>query len=157
MNQTRRDLAFGIGLLVFVAPLYWLSYYFTGQKIIQQARDVGPAFLPRLLLIALAVQAAFLIGLSLKNLARESPVAPPPPALWHLRPALVFLAFVVYVSLATVLGYVISTVAFLGLSFFLLGERKLWKLLLLPPAITLMVYLLFETLLEVWLPRGTIF
>ncbi len=158
MSQIQRDLVFGIGLLAFVAPFYWLSYHFTGQEILERARDVGPTFMPRLLLIALAVQAACLVALSLKNLLGNSkPTLAPPPALWHLRPALMFASFLVYVYLATVLGYIVSTMAFLALSLLLLGERKLWKLILLPPAITLSIYLLFENLLEVWLPAGIIF
>ena len=43
------------------------------------------------------------------------------------------------------------------LGFYLLGVRSLWPLILIPPAITMASYYLFGTLLNVFLPSGSLF
>ena len=154
MTRARRDLLMGLLLLAFAVAFYVLTYHFRGQEILDQARDVGPTFLPRILLVALGVQAVCLVAYSLARKTEPSVDGHNLKHLWQARPALMFAAFLVYAYLATILGYVLSTLAFLVLSFFLLGVRKIWQLVVIPPAITLAVYYLFENVLGVWLPSG---
>ena len=68
-----------------------------------------------------------------------------------------FGTFLVYIYLATLFGYIASTIAFMVLSFYLLGVRKVWMLVVIPLAITLATYYLFENLLNVYLPTGSLF
>lgn len=157
MSQAQRDLMMGILLLIFAITFFVLTYHFYGYELEEIPQDVGAGFLPRLLLVALAVQAVFLIFFSLRDHMKWQADATRPKALFQVRPFIMFGAFLVYVYLATLFGYVISTMAFMVLGFYLLGVRSLWPLILIPPAITLASYYLFGTLLNVFLPSGSLF
>jgi putative tricarboxylic transport membrane protein len=158
MKRTQLDFIAGLLLAAFSLVLYILSYDFTGYKIMSQARDVGPTFLPRLLLILLAIQSVFLIIQSYRKLRNDLPEGESGKVhLFHFKPFLLFVIFLAYVYMAVVLGYLTSTFLFLLASFFLLGLRKLWMLMVIPPATTALVYLLFEKLLGIWLPGGILF
>ena len=156
MTQAQRDLMMGILLLIFAIAFFVLTYHFSGYELEEIPQDVGAAFLPRLLLAALALQAVFLIFFSLRDHLKTKYDATKPKALLQIRPFVMFGAFLFYVYLATLFGYVISTIAFMVLSFYLLGVRSLWALILIPPAITLASYYLFGTLLNVFLPSGSL-
>jgi putative tricarboxylic transport membrane protein len=157
MTPAHRDLLMGILLLVFAVLFYILTYHFSGYEIEELPRDVGPAFLPRLMLAALALGAVFLISFSLRRGTRSPVASQKPKPLWHSRPIIMFGAFLVYVYLATLFGYVASTIAFLVLSFYILGVHKAWVLVVVPPLITLATYYLFQTVLSVYLPSGRFF
>jgi putative tricarboxylic transport membrane protein len=157
MTQAQRDLMMGILLLIFAITAFVLTYHFSGHELEEIPKDVGVHFLPRLLLAALALQAVFLIFFSLRDHLKTQAGATKAKPLLQIRPFIMFGAFLVYVYLATLFGYVISTIAFLVLGFYLLGVRSLWPLILIPPAITLASYYLFETLLNVFLPSGSLF
>lgn len=157
MSQAQRDLMMGVLLLIFAITFFVLTYHFYGYELEEIPQDVGAGFLPRLLLVALAVQAVFLIFFSLRDHMKSQADATRPKALFQVRPFIMFGAFLVYVYLATLFGYIISTIAFMVLGFYLLGVRSPWPLILIPPAITLASYYLFGTLLNVFLPSGSLF
>jgi hypothetical protein len=157
MTRAQRDLMMGTLLLIFAIAFFVLTYHFSGHELEEIPQDVGAGFLPRLLLAALALQAVFLIIFSLRDHLKTQADATKPKALLQVRPFIMFGAFLVYVYLATLFGYVISTIAFMVLGFYLLGVRSLWPLILIPPAITLASYYLFGTLLNVFLPSGSLF
>ena len=157
MTQAQRDLMMGILLLIFAVSSYVLTYHFSGYEFEKIPQDMGPGFLPRLLLAALALQSIFLIFFSLRahiNAPADSVKLKP---ILQGRPLVMFGAFLVYVYLATLFGYVTSTIAFLILSFYLLGVRTVLLLVLIPPAITFASYYMFEILLNVYLPRGSLY
>ena len=153
LSLRQRDLVMGILLLLLAAVSYALTYYFSGSDFEEIPYDVGPNFLPRVLLLALAVESAFFIFMSA---GRKKGGQKPEPFL-QIRPVIMLAAFLVYVYLVTLLGYVASTIAFLALSFYMLGVKKIWLLLILPLGITAATYYLFETLLDVYLPSGNLF
>jgi hypothetical protein len=157
LTQAQRDLMMGVLLLIFAIAFFVLTYHFSGYELEEIPKDVGVHFLPRLLLAALALQAVFLIFFSLRDHLKTKVDATKPKALFQVGPFIMLGAFLVYVYLATVFGYVISTMAFMVLGFYLLGVRSLWPLILIPPAITLASYYLFGTLLNVFLPSGSLF
>jgi putative tricarboxylic transport membrane protein len=157
MSKAQRDLMMGILLLIFAIAFFVLTYHFSGYELEEIPWDVGVHFFPRLLLAALALQAIFLISFSLRDHLKTPADATRPKALFQVRPLVMFGAFLVYVYLATLFGYVISTIAFMVLGFYLLGVRSPWPLILIPPAITLASYYLFGTLLNVFLPSGSLF
>ena len=157
MTQAQRDLMMGILLLIFAVAFFVLTYHFSGYELEEIPQDVGAGFLPRLLLAALALQAVFLIFFSLRDHLKTKADATKPKTLLQVGPFIMFGAFLVYVYLATLFGYVISTIAFMVLGLYLLGVRSLWRLILIPPAITLASYYLFGTLLNVFLPSGSLF
>lgn len=157
LTQAQRDLMMGVLLLIFAIAFFVLTYHFSGYELEEIPKDVGAHFFPRLLLAALALQAVFLIFFSLRDHLKTKVDATKPKALFQVGPFIMLGAFLVYVYLATVFGYVISTMAFMVLGFYLLGVRSLWPLILIPPAITLASYYLFGTLLNVFLPSGSLF
>ena len=157
MTQAQRDLMMGILLLIFAIAFFLLTYHFSGYEVEEIPHDVGAGFLPRLLLAALALQAIFLIFFSLRDHLKTKGDASRPKALFQIRPFVMFGAFLVYVYLATLFGYIISTIVFMILGFYLLGVRSLFPLILIPPAITLASYYLFGTLLNIFLPSGSLF
>jgi putative tricarboxylic transport membrane protein len=157
MTMNQRNLMMGILLLVFASLFYVLTYYFTGRELEEMPSDVGPTFLPRLMLAALALESVFLIIFSLTKKRNASLDSVKPEPIWHSRPIIMFAAFLIYVYLATLFGYIVSTIAFMLLSFYLLGLRRIWMLVVIPPAITFATRYLFENLLNVYLPTGSLF
>ena len=157
LTKAQRDLMMGILLLIFAIAFLVLTHHFSGYELEEIPGDVGVHFFPRLLLAALALQAVALIFFSRRDHLKTKASGTKPKALLQSRPFIMFLAFLVYVYLATLFGYVISTIAFMVLGFYLLGVRSLWPLILIPPAITLASYYLFGTLLNVFLPSGSLF
>jgi len=157
MTKVQRDLMMGILLLIFAIAFFVLTYHFSGYELEEIPGDVGVHFFPRLLLAALAMQAIFLIFYSLRDHLKTAADTSRPKALFQVRLFVMFGAFLVYVYLATLFGYVISTMAFMVLGFYLLGVRSPWSLILIPPAITMASYYLFGTLLDVFLPSGSLF
>ena len=156
MTQSQRDLLMGILLLIFAVLCYVLTYHFSGYELETVPHDVGPAFLPRILLAALFIQSAFLVFFSLRRLKIPYDSAKSQ-AVLQGRPLIMFGAFLLYVYLATLFGYIASTIIFMALSLYLLGVRNLWHLILIPPAIAFASYYLFQLLLDVYLPSGSLF
>lgn len=66
---------------------------------------------------------------------------------------LLILGCFIYVFLMKYVGFIISTVAFIGFVTFLLGERSWWKILLLSVLGSLLIYAAFELGLKVYLPK----
>lgn len=147
------DLIMGIILLGFAVALYYSSYHFTGYQFETVPYDMGPAFLPRLLLGAMAIEA---IALILTAVSKSTPSDRMKP-IFQLRPVLMLSSFVVYIYLATLFGYILATLAFMILAFFLLGVRTAWTLILVPPLITFATYFLFGSVLNIYLPGGSLF
>ncbi len=157
MTRAQRDLMAGILLLIFAVSFYVLTHHFSGYELEKIPRDVGPDFFPRILLAAMALESIFLILFSLRVTMNTGADSAKPESLLQGRPLIMLGVFLVYVYLATLFGYIASTIAFLILSFYLLGVRALLPLVLIPPAITFASYYMFEILLNVYLPKGSLF
>lgn len=146
------------GLLLCVAIVfYYFSYHFTGYEFETVPHDMGPKFMPRLMLGALAIEAIFLIILSInkKKTSPDNEAALKP--IFQKRPFIMLGTFLLYIYLTTLLGYIISTIVFLIVAFLLLGVRNKWSLILTPPLFTMGTYYLFGTLLNIYLPSGSLF
>ncbi len=147
----------GCVLLAFSIFFYIMTYNFSGYEIEKVPFDIGPAFLPRLLLAALAVES---LALLIMAAARRVPEGEDPvklDAVFQPRPMVMLVAFLAYIYLTTFFGYIIATVVFMLLAFFLLGVRGIWTQLLVPPLITAATYFLFSTVLNIYLPEGSLF
>ncbi len=147
------DLYMGIIILVFSAAFYYFSYHFAGYEIEKVPHDVGPAFLPRLLLGALAVESVALILSGVSKGTDPRPMKP----VFQLKPILMLASFVAYIVLCTFFGYLIATLVFMILAFFMLGVRGVWTMILVPPLITFGTYFLFGSILNIYLPTGSLF
>ena len=147
------DLIMGIMLLGFAVAFYYFSYHFSGYQFETVPYDVGPGFLPRLFLGALAIEAIALILTSVSRGTGSDRMKP----IFQLRPVLMLGSFVVYIYLSILFGYILATIAFMILAFLLLGVRIGWTLILVPPLITFASYFLFGSLLNIYLPSGSLF
>lgn len=153
LSVKQGDLIMGVILLAFSVVLYYFSYHFAGYEIEKIPYDMGPAFMPRLLLGALGVEA---IALTLSAISKNAEFHPMK-AIFQLKPIVMLASFVVYIYLCNFFGYIIATMAFMILAFFLLGVRGIWTLVLVPPLITFSTYFLFGSILGVYLPTGSLF
>jgi hypothetical protein len=157
LNLKQADLLMGCVLLGLSILFYILTFNFGGYEMEKVPHDPGPTFMPRLLLAALGVEAVFLIitGSARRLEGDETPAKLN--AVFQTRPLVMLAAFLVYIYLTFFFGYIIATMAFMLLAFFLLKVRGIWSLLLIPPAITAATYFLFGTVLNIYLPTGEIF
>jgi hypothetical protein len=153
------DLIMGILLLVLSIFFYVLTYHFSGYEIEKIPHDMGPAFLPRLLLGALVLESIVLVFQAIlkkgKSDSDGKPVKLKP--IFQGRPMIMLGAFLLYIYLTTLFGYNVATLAFVFLAFLFLGVRSFWVLILVPPIITLATYFLFGTVLNIYLPSGSLF
>ena len=157
LSKEHGDLLMGAVLLTFTALFYLLTYKFSGYTMDETAHDVGPTFMPRLMLIVLGIESIGLLIAAGLKIARLSETKTPLPKVLQARPFIMLAAFLAYIWLTTLFGFLIATEAFMLMALFLLGVRGLWTLLLVPPAITAATYFLFSNLLNIFLPVGSLF
>jgi hypothetical protein len=137
--------------LLGVAGVY---YRYTYDIQVGLASDLlGPAFFPRALAVLLAVAGAALILRTFRGrrAAGEAPgeVGDAP---WRL--AWTLLLCVVYLLGLPHVGFLLLTPVFLGLFTWMLGYRRWRPLVGTAVGTTVVLYVLFATLLRVRLPRG---
>ena len=157
MASARRDVHIGLFILAFASFFFYFSFSFTQPAYQAEAQHVGPAFMPRILLVLLAILSLVLIFSGIfkaKGMKVETANQPAVAKAFDPRPVIMFVAFAFYTYIATVLGFVSTTLLFLIISFYLLGFKKLWQIFILSPFITAAIYYLFAILLNVWLPAG---
>lgn len=157
LTRKQGDLVMGCVLLAFSIFFYIMTHNFSGYEIEKVPFDTGPAFLPRLLLAALALESLALIIMAAARKVPQGQDAAKINAVFQTRPMVMLAAFLAYIYLTTFFGYIIATLAFMLLAFFLLGVRGVWTLLLIPPIITAATYFLFGAVLNIYLPEGSLF
>ncbi len=109
----------------------------------------------RFLGVALGGLCALELFFSLKKKQTETKkmdLAPRPVQFWGL-----LVLLVIYSALLSTLGFYLASTLFLPLAMLLLGGRKPLTICLSTAAVILFVYLVFDRLLQVSLPSGTIF
>jgi hypothetical protein len=153
MTQRASDIVLCIVLIAFSAVMYMFSYHFAGFQLERDTADIGPKFVPRVTLFLLALSSTSLIYFRMRSKEKEeSPLV----SFFSRRLVLTLCGFIFYIALTMMVGFCISTIFFILVSFLVLGVRKFWILLLIPPALTAIIYYVFEKL-NVWLPRGLAF
>jgi len=111
--------------------------------------EVGPSIVPRLWIFALIPLNIYLLIRTLRNKDHIEKQK------GNVNQVLFFIAFLaVYLIAIIFLGYFISTFAFLFLGMYILGYKKIWKMLLISAIWIFISYLLFYRLLYVPLPAG---
>jgi putative tricarboxylic transport membrane protein len=109
----------------------------------------------RFLAVALGLLCALELFFSLKKKqteAKKMDLAPRPVRFWGL-----LVLLVIYSALQPTLGFYLASMLFLPPAMLLLGGRKPLTIGLSTAAVILFVYLVFDRLLQVALPSGTIF
>jgi putative tricarboxylic transport membrane protein len=147
------DAIAGLVLIVLAAVMIALTASFPefpGQK-------YGPSLFPRILGTGLIVCGAILMwnGLAARRTGRSwIEIAP-----WAREPRrlatflLVIALLLIYIFVAETIGFIPLALVFLGGLFLWLGVR-LWIAAVTAPAVTLIIYWFFASLLRVPLPRG---
>ncbi len=144
----RTDAIAGIVLLVLA------GLYFAAARGLPTGQDeLGPAFFPSLLSLALAVLASVLLwrGRTAPRLARSAAAAD------SKRTAAVMAATLLYVALFTTLGFLTSTWLYTLAVTLALRRWVTWPLVIGPTLTTLLIYVLLVVGLGARLPAGTLF
>ncbi len=151
----KRDLASGIGLLIFSLLLYLAT--FTIKKLFIVSR-IGAAFVPQLAAVILAGLSILLI---IQSIHSKSPVQPETAgeekqkinkSVW-----LSIVLLIVYGAVLAPLGFIIATTGYLFFQIFILfGNRKkpYVKIILTSVIASIVIYLIFVYAFELMLPAG---
>lgn len=149
------DTASGIILLVF-SIVFWTAAHGLPNPVSQL---YGPAFFPQWIAVATGICAVIMIATSIRELKSQSFVfldewARDPRRL--LRFLLVPAAVIVYVYIVDLFGFIPAAMAILFVLLLSLGARLVVAL---PTTvgIVLLIYAIFDMLLRVPLPRGSLF
>lgn len=149
----------GIGRGDAVAALVLLAlslgYTLEARRLpaVKYAVGPGPAFLPVLLGVALALLSLILLGVALRKRAGERP------DFWAgwpgtLRILVILLALLGYAFLFERLGYVVSTTLFLAFLLAVVEPQPWWVVASIPLVSSFLSYLLFVRGLKIPFPKG---
>nr|WP_321460902.1 tripartite tricarboxylate transporter TctB family protein [uncultured Cohaesibacter sp.] len=165
MSSKRSDIFIATGLLIFCLILALFTLRIPS---VSAGTSAGPSFVPWLMLGCIAVFSLLMIASNLIAAKRQSP----PVAIEEapeetdtekeadarlakgtaLRIVVFILLLLAYATLFMSLGYLITTLSIFIAGMFLLGERKLLSLVILPGIIVAAIYYGFTEYLNVWLP-----
>ncbi|HET7672227.1 MAG TPA: tripartite tricarboxylate transporter TctB family protein [Burkholderiales bacterium] len=134
--------------ILFLAALY--TYIaFTDLSYLSSAGRLGPGFLPRIIGVSLVAMCA----LSLYADRRQRPDEEPVPAAWRSAAVLALLSAIL-VGLLDLLGGLLSMVAFMGASLWILNRGRPLQNALIAILLPLGIHLLFTVWLRAAMPRG---
>ncbi|MBT5186698.1 MAG: tripartite tricarboxylate transporter TctB family protein [Kordiimonadaceae bacterium] len=149
----RINIIFGIiGLVISACVFYMLNSFPEGQP-----GEVGADFFPYILAYGLGISSLVLVLQSVNRKALE-PAEP-----FNIfeagiqRAGISLVATIIYCLAMDSLGFLFCTMVYLPLMMFLLKERKYFKMILVSGAITITVFLVFSSFLNITLPLGTIY
>lgn len=157
MSSSRMsDIAVALFVMILSVAVFLFTFTFP-----ENHRSVGVASFPRLMnviMVALAGMLLWQVGAKGRIASRPTEESP---VLWNRRTLvpifIVSLMIAGYVVLLRPLGFLITSVLFLGSSIFYFGERNVLRLLIVSIGITAVVYLFFGVLAGVPFPLGTLF
>jgi hypothetical protein len=145
-----RDGVAGLACLAVSLVLFWASRAVPTPPLV----PIGPAFYPRILFGATALLSAALV---LSDLTRRRAAAPPAPARYRLV-LVTFVIFTAYVFALPWLGYRVATLLFVAVLQTALDPPRSargWALVAaMAVGSTAFTYYVFETYLNVLMPRG---
>lgn len=144
---------------IVVVAVSAILYWFTLQM------PEGPARFPKLLLVSLVILAALLFLTTFWRrdsnnpaVSRGQSVSVPEPGSKDKGKGIKVISILVvlggYIALISTIGYIISTLLATLTVMLIMGERKLTRLVVVPVATSLILYVAFANLLRVPLPKG---
>lgn len=147
MNQ--RNIAAAVMLMLFSIAYGYLTSELPRRTL---PNTPDPAFMPW-------INTALLAGLSLMLLAgglraQQSDLADAPNPAGKTRAGVFLAAFVGYIVVLPVLGFVLSSIPFFAVTMMLFGERRKSWLLFGSTVATLLLFALFRHVFGIVLPRG---
>ncbi len=146
-----RNLIAALGLIAFAV---WYGVLTAGLPERGIPNTPGPSFFPWIITASLAVLAAALLRQGLRAARRgDTLIAPGQPAVLG---ATALAAFVVYLALLPVLGFLVASIPFFAAMMALYGERRPAWLALGSVACPAGLFVLFRHLFQIPLPRGVL-
>ena len=147
--QRTSDFWIGIIILAFCGFASILTLDISSQG---TGTTAGPSFMPWLMIVLSTILAVALVarGFKSKEIADASLVFNGA-ILGKL--GLFFGLMLLYAYVFTILGYLVSTIAFFIIAMLALGERRPVHFVVVPVLITVGVYLIFSQLMGVYLPE----
>lgn len=138
-----------IGLLIAVYVIY-TAHFFPEDKVLL----LGPSFFPTVLACGLGVFSLVLLVVALRGKSRRStdPFNIKDPGVQ--RAGVSLLAIIAYCFLFDVLGFIIVSSLYLFGLMFLLHRRDYLRMAAVSVGVTLLVYAIFNRLLDISLPAG---
>lgn len=159
-----KDLPVGI-VMVLLSALFALDLRTVKNPDIIQ-NQVGVTLFPWLMLGALALLGFLLIIFSLRKMKQRAGSAEQKPMDWgrfrstYAVPSLMFVMLTAYIFLTPLIGfYTMSLLFFVSLGLLLGGfnKRNMLTVGIGSIATVLSVYLIFQVMLQVWMPQGLLF
>lgn len=154
LSGRQRDIILGGLFLIFAITFFGLTFMTSGYELESVPFDMGPTFMPRLMLGALVFESVVFILLTVSRPKNDQPKALAP--IFQKRPIILLGVFMIYVYITSLVGYIPATIVFMVVGFLLLGIRSLWVLILISPLVTITTYFLFSNLLNIYLPTGSL-
>lgn len=160
----KKDLLLGIGMLFLSLLCAFDLSNVKNPDIIEN--QVGVTLFPWLMVGALTLLGLLLIFFSVVKRKGEGETSAPKAKDWvrfratYAVPLLMFAILTVYIFLTPVIGfYVMSLLFFVGLGLLLGGfnRRNILTVCIGSIATVLSVYLIFQVMLQVWMPQGLLF
>jgi len=164
MKQWTNTIA-GSVLLLFSITLYFLIPYQIGMIETEKAH-MAPSFYPRLILVSLAAIALIYLIVSIFEESKKTPGPDGPKTdgedagilAGNLARAIVTIAItLIYVYVFEVLGFFVATPLLLGAMMFHMGNRRIPTFCLVMILTPLIMYILFERIMVIILPKGIFF
>lgn len=142
---------------VFVFFLLMLIHAF-GLHEIRRFGEVGSGFWP-LLVLSSATFLSFVLWIKewrLKGIEKEEGLEEKEGSSRENRVKVILsvLCLFFYIIVMPFIGFILSTLLFVFLLIFVLGERRKWVLMLSPPLVTGLIVLVFGKLIAMPLPKG---
>lgn len=149
LREAKVDLWTGCGLLALCGLAAWRATYIK-QGFSSSA--AGPAFVPWVVIVLVAVLSVLLILRALRrDPGAQADIDMPGPRTLATMAGFTVLMIAYAVAFMPV-GYLLSTLAAFVVGLILLGERNWLVVILFPIGMTLAIYFGFTELLSVWLP-----
>lgn len=155
MRQANSDTAAGAAFLLFCSFAWWrIKALPLG---VGYEDTIGPEFFPAVMTGAIAFFSLLLIARSLymRTADEQGPAMAAKGTL--LRMGLFIILLTVYVFIYEILGFVLASAIILPTGMFMLGERRLLHLFLLPCALVGLAWLVFTKVMMVPLPEFPFF
>lgn len=149
----RVDFFVGIFLVIFSAAAHYMA-----GKLPEAQRGIGPGDYPQVILKALFVLGLIEIGYAYYLYRKKSAAGVRKFEKRELLNVLILaLTVVAYTRLVTYVGFILLTPFFLFAMMFIFGQRQWIKMTVVSVVSTAVIYLLFNNLLLVLLPRFRLF
>lgn len=144
------DIIAGILGLIISAYVIYTAHFFPEDNVLL----LGPSFFPTVLAAGLGLFSLLLLTAALRDKSRPStdPFDIKSPGVQ--RACISLAAAIVYCALFSTLGFILTSVAYLFGLMFLLKRRDYLKMAAVSIGVTLLVYGIFNKLLDISLPAG---